>query len=97
MGDIRGAGWPSDVECDPRRLRVMMYLLRDARVGARLHIHVRWIFCYVGNRTFVSISWMYKKQCAVSHSSAEAAVASLDSWSGQPFRKRSPILLLRRA
>ena len=52
MGDIRGVEWASDVECDPHRLRIAMYLLRDARMGARivfarLHIHVRWIFLLV--------------------------------------------------
>ena len=32
-----------------------------------------------GSRTFVSISWMCKKHTAVSHSSAEAEIISLDA------------------
>ena len=86
MGDIRGAEWPSDVECDPHRLRIMMHMLRDAREGARIVLcatpHPRPLDFFVGDRTFFSISWMYKKQCAVSHSSDEAKVVSLVSAAG---------------
>jgi hypothetical protein len=35
--------------------------------------------CLVGPRTFVPISWMCKKQGAVSHSSSEAEVIALDA------------------
>ena len=34
--------------------------------------------CLVGPRTFVILSWMCKKQTAISHSSVEAQVISLD-------------------
>ena len=37
------------------------------------------ILCRVGPNTFVALSWMCKKQTAVSHSSAEAEVISLDA------------------
>ena len=35
--------------------------------------------CLVGPRTFIPITWMCKKQGAVSHSSTEAEVISLDA------------------
>ena len=35
--------------------------------------------CIVGNHTFVPISWMRKKQTAVSHSSTESEIISLDT------------------
>ena len=34
--------------------------------------------CIFGSHTFVPISWMYKKQTAVSHSSTESEIISLD-------------------
>ena len=37
------------------------------------------ILCIFGSHTFVSISWMCKKQTSVSHSSTEAEVISLDA------------------
>ena len=37
------------------------------------------ILCIFGNRTFVPISWMCKKQTPVSHSSTESEVISLDA------------------
>ena len=37
------------------------------------------ILCIFGSQTFVSISWMCKKQTSVSHSSTEAEVISLDA------------------
>ncbi|MHC4951072.1 MAG: hypothetical protein ACYTEU_08835, partial [Planctomycetota bacterium] len=37
------------------------------------------ILCLVGPKTYVPISWICKKQCAVSHSTAEAEVISLDA------------------
>ena len=37
------------------------------------------LLCVFGSRTFVPITWMCKKQTAVSHSSAEAEVISLDA------------------
>ena len=37
------------------------------------------IFCSFGSRSFVPISWMCKKQTAVSHSSAESDVKSFDA------------------
>ena len=37
------------------------------------------ILCIFGSRTFVPISWMCKKQTAVSHSSKESEVISLDA------------------
>ena len=37
------------------------------------------ILCIFGSRTFVSRSWMCKKQTSVSHSSTEAEVLSLDA------------------
>ena len=37
------------------------------------------LLCLFGSRTFVPITWMCKKQTAVSHSSAEAEVISLDA------------------
>ena len=37
------------------------------------------ILCIFGSQTFVPISWMYKKQTSVSHSSTEAEVISLDA------------------
>ena len=36
------------------------------------------VLCIFGSRTFVPVSWMCKKQTAVSHSSKEAEVISLD-------------------
>ena len=35
--------------------------------------------CVLGNHTFVPISWMCKKQTAVSHSSTESEIISLDA------------------
>ena len=35
--------------------------------------------CVLGSHTFVPISWMCKKQTAVSHSSAESEIISLDT------------------
>ena len=35
--------------------------------------------CVFGSHTFVPISWMYKKQTAVSHSSTESEIISLDA------------------
>ena len=35
--------------------------------------------CVFGSRTFVPISWMCKKQTAVSHSSTESEIISLDA------------------
>ena len=35
--------------------------------------------CLFGSHTFVPISWMCKKQTAVSHSSAESEIISLDT------------------
>ena len=37
------------------------------------------VLCIVGSRTFVPISWMCKKQTAVSHSSTESEIISLDA------------------
>ena len=37
------------------------------------------VLCVVGPRTFVPITWMCKKQGAVSHSTAEAEAISLDA------------------
>ena len=37
------------------------------------------ILCIFGRRTFVPISWMYKKQTSVSHGSTEAEIISLDA------------------
>ena len=34
--------------------------------------------CILGSRTFVPMSWMCKKQTAVSHSSTESAIISLE-------------------
>ena len=36
--------------------------------------------CVFGSHTFVPISWMCKKQTAVSHSSTESEIISLDTW-----------------
>ena len=36
-------------------------------------------FCVFGSHTFVPISWMCKKQTAVSHSSTESEIISLDT------------------
>ena len=36
-------------------------------------------FCVFGSHTFVPISWMCKKQTAVSHSSTESEIISLDA------------------
>ena len=35
--------------------------------------------CILGSHTFVPISWMCKKQTAVSHSSTESEIISLDA------------------
>ena len=35
--------------------------------------------CVFGRHTFVPISWMYKKQSSVSHSSTESEIISLDA------------------
>ena len=35
--------------------------------------------CIFGSRTFVTISWMYKKQTSVSHMSTESETSSLDA------------------
>ena len=35
--------------------------------------------CVFGSHTFVPISWMWKKQTAVSHSSTESEIISLDT------------------
>ena len=43
--------------------------------------------CFLGSHTFVPISWMCKKQTAVSHSSTESEIISLDTglrWDGLP-------------
>ena len=37
------------------------------------------VFCIFGSRTLVPISWMCKKQTAVSHSSTESEIISLDA------------------
>jgi hypothetical protein len=37
------------------------------------------ILCLVGKRTFVPLTWICKKQTAISHSSAEAEVIALDA------------------
>ena len=37
------------------------------------------VLCILGNRTFVPISWMCKKQTSVSHSSTESEIISLDA------------------
>ena len=37
------------------------------------------ILCIFRSRTFVPISWMYKKETSVSHSSTESEVVSLDA------------------
>ena len=37
------------------------------------------VVCIFGNRTFVPISWMCKKQTSVSHSSTESEIISLDA------------------
>ena len=37
------------------------------------------VLCIFGSRTFVSISWMCKKQTSVSHSSTESEIMSLDA------------------
>ena len=39
------------------------------------------LLCISGSHTFVPISWMCKKQTAVSHSSAESEIMSLDAGS----------------
>ena len=36
------------------------------------------ILCIVGSRTFVTISWMCRKQTSVTHRSTESAIISLD-------------------
>ena len=45
----------------------------------RFKIHFRWTSCVFGSHTFVPISWMCKKQTAVSHSSTESEIISLDT------------------
>ena len=37
------------------------------------------LLCVFGSHTFIPISWMYKRQSAVSHSSAESEIVSLDA------------------
>ena len=37
------------------------------------------LLCLVGPKTFVTLAWMCKKQTAISHSSAEAEIISLDA------------------
>ena len=37
------------------------------------------VLCVCGSRTFVSISWMGKKQTAVSHSSGESEIITHDA------------------
>ena len=37
------------------------------------------VLCICGNRTFVPISWMCKKQTSVSYSSTESEIISLDA------------------
>ena len=37
------------------------------------------IFCVLGSHTFVPMRWMCKKQTAVSHSSTESEIISLDT------------------
>ena len=37
------------------------------------------VLCIFGSRTFVPLSWMCKKQTAVSHSSTESEIISLDA------------------
>ena len=37
------------------------------------------VLCIFGSRTFVPVSWMCKKQTAVSHSSTESEIISLDA------------------
>ena len=39
----------------------------------------RGILCIFGSRTFVRVSWIFKKQTAVSHSSTESEIISLDA------------------
>ena len=38
-----------------------------------------WTLCIFGSHTFVPISWMWKKQTSVSHSSTESEIISLDT------------------
>ena len=44
-----------------------------------LKIYFWWTVCVFGSHTFVPISWMCKKQTAVSHSSTESEIISLDT------------------
>ena len=47
----------------------------------------RGLLCELGSHTFVPISWMHKKQPAVSHSNAGSEIVSLDAgsrWDGLP-------------
>ena len=37
------------------------------------------VLCYFGSGTFVPVTWMCKKQTAVSHSSTESEILSLDA------------------
>ena len=46
----------------------------------RTQNHPQVVSCvFFGSRTFVPVSWMFKKQTSVSHGSAESEIISLDA------------------
>ena len=53
--------------------------LRLCRQSSGLNINVRRCLVYFRRRTFVPVSWMCKKQTAVSHISTESEIISLDA------------------
>ena len=45
----------------------------------RLKSNISSLLCIIGSQTYIPISWMWKKQTSVSHSSTEAEVISVDA------------------
>ena len=52
---------------------------KQCRLG--LNIYIKWNIVHFWSQTFVTISWMCKKQTSVSHSSTESKIISLDAGS----------------
>ena len=64
---------PSNADCDCFKIPILQEILRIQ------NLHQVERYAFFGSHTFVPISWMYKKQTAVSHSSTESEIISLDT------------------
>ena len=64
---------PNNADWDCFKTLILQEILRTQKSTSRGTL------CVFGSHTFVPISWMCKKQTAVSHSSTEAEIISLDT------------------